>query len=54
MNNLRPARDWEKITLFAFGAAFFAVLIAIALFDRQPFEKFLEHRCLGACESTAP
>jgi hypothetical protein len=31
-----PSRDWEKITLFAFGTVFFIVLLAIAWLDRHP------------------
>jgi hypothetical protein len=31
-----PPRDWEKITLFAFGTFFFIVLLAIAWLDRHP------------------
>jgi hypothetical protein len=31
-------RDWEKITLFAFGTFFFVVLLVIAWFDPNPSE----------------
>ena len=36
MNDVRSSRAWEKVTLFAFGTAFFTVLIAIALLDKHP------------------
>jgi hypothetical protein len=33
---MSPPRDWEKITLFLFGAFFFTVLLTIAWLDRDP------------------
>ena len=31
-----PLRDWEKITLFAFGSFFFSVLLVMSWFAKEP------------------